>query len=60
MTDRPNILVLCTDRQRWDTLGATGNTSVRTPDMDAIYEGGWGWTTPSARARSARPPAPVS
>lgn len=37
---RPNILMICTDQQRWDTLGATGNPLVRTPDIDALYQGG--------------------
>ncbi len=40
MTKRPNILMLCTDQQRWDTLGATGNPFVKTPDIDALYAGG--------------------
>ncbi|AJY46798.1 sulfatase family protein [Martelella endophytica] len=40
MTDRPNILIICTDQQRWDTLGATGNPFVNTPDIDALYDTG--------------------
>ena len=28
---RPNILWICADQQRWDTLGCTGNRFVRTP-----------------------------
>ncbi len=40
MSKRPNILILCTDQQRWDTLGATGNHLVTTPDIDALYSGG--------------------
>ena len=40
MSRRPNILMICTDQQRWDTLGATGNALVQTPAIDALYEGG--------------------
>ncbi|WP_210405374.1 sulfatase family protein [Rhodophyticola sp. CCM32] len=40
MSKRPNILLLCTDQQRWDTLGATGNPYVNTPDIDRLYAEG--------------------
>lgn len=33
---RPNILWICTDSQRWDTLGCNGNTFVRTPNIDRL------------------------
>jgi arylsulfatase len=33
---RPNILWICTDQQRWDTLGVTGNRHVRTPNIDRL------------------------
>ena len=33
---RPNILVLYTDQQRWDSLGANGNGEVRTPALDGL------------------------
>jgi arylsulfatase len=33
---RPNILWICTDQQRWDTVGALGNPSVRTPTLDQL------------------------
>jgi len=36
----PNILWITTDRQRFDTLGCTGNPWVRTPHLDALAEGG--------------------
>lgn len=32
----PNILWICTDQQRWDTLGCYGNTFVRTPNIDRL------------------------
>lgn len=33
---RPNILWICTDQQRFDTLGCTGNCLVRTPHLDRL------------------------
>jgi len=36
MENRPNILWLCTDSQRWDTLGCYGNRFVRTPAADRL------------------------
>ena len=37
---RPNILWLCSDQQRADTLGCYGNPLVRTPNLDALAAGG--------------------
>jgi arylsulfatase A-like enzyme len=33
---RPNILVLLTDDQRWDTMGCMGNRLIQTPQMDRL------------------------
>lgn len=33
---RPNLIVLVTDDQRWDTLGAMGNRIVKTPNIDQM------------------------
>ncbi len=33
---RPNILILYTDQQRWDALGAAGNAEIHTPHLDAL------------------------
>lgn len=33
---RPNILFLCTDQQRWDTIAAAGNPVIRTPVLDEL------------------------
>ena len=33
---RPNILILYTDQQRWDALGANGNGEISTPNLDAL------------------------
>ena len=37
---QPNILWICTDQQRWDTLGCYGNPFVHTPNIDALAAGG--------------------
>ena len=34
--NKPNILWICTDQQRWDTLGCYGNSFVRTPNIDRL------------------------
>jgi len=33
---RPNILILYTDQQRWDALGANGNPEILTPHLDRL------------------------
>ena len=40
MNKRPNILWICTDQQRYDTLGCTGNKYVKTPNIDALAKDG--------------------
>ena len=37
---RPNILWICTDQQRWDTIGRLGNPHIRTPTLDGLAAGG--------------------
>ncbi len=37
---RPNILWICSDQQRYDTLGCYGNEFVRTPNLDGLAKGG--------------------
>jgi len=37
---RPNILWICTDQQRSDSLGCYGNPIVRTPNIDSIAQSG--------------------
>ncbi len=37
---RPNILFICTDQQRYDSLGCNGNTTARTPNLDALAASG--------------------
>ena len=38
MSDKPNILWICTDQQRFDTLGCYGNPYVHTPNLDRLAE----------------------
>ena len=37
---KPNILWICSDQQRWDTLGCYGNKFVRTPTLDRLAANG--------------------
>ena len=37
---KPNILFICTDQQRSDSLGCYGNQQVRSPNIDSIADAG--------------------
>ncbi|MFO0866341.1 MAG: sulfatase [Gemmataceae bacterium] len=37
---RPNVVVIITDDQRWDTLSIAGNPHLKTPNMDRIGKEG--------------------
>jgi arylsulfatase A-like enzyme len=37
---RPNILIIHTDQQRWDALGANGNRDIHTPNLDRLAREG--------------------
>ena len=39
-SDRPNIIFILTDDQRWDALGAMGNTIIQTPNLDKLARSG--------------------
>ena len=39
MPDRPNILWICTDQQRFDTIHSLGNPHIRTPNLDRLAAG---------------------
>jgi arylsulfatase A-like enzyme len=52
MMKRPNVLLILTDQQRWDTLAASGNPHIRTPNLDRLIDEG-------TRFSSAYTPAPV-
>ncbi|MFW5474933.1 sulfatase-like hydrolase/transferase [Knoellia sp. CPCC 206450] len=36
----PNVLMLCTDQQRFDALGAAGNPHIHTPNLDRLADEG--------------------
>jgi len=38
--NRPNILWICTDQQRWDSLGCYGNHFLQTPNLDRLADEG--------------------
>jgi arylsulfatase len=42
--DRPNILWICSDQQRFDSIGALGNRHIRTPNIDRLVAEGVAFT----------------
>ncbi len=42
--ERPNILWICTDQQRYDTIRSLGNKHIRTPNIDRLVETGAAFT----------------
>ena len=38
--ERPNIVFILTDDQRWDTISASGNDRISTPNLDSICASG--------------------
>ena len=38
---RPNIVLIVSDDQRWDTIGALGNSEVQTPNLDRLVARGY-------------------
>jgi arylsulfatase A-like enzyme len=42
--NKPNVLFLFTDDQRFDTIGALGNDRIMTPNMDKLAAGGTAFT----------------
>ena len=40
MHERPNILIIVSDQQRWDSLACNGNSFTHTPNLDAMAERG--------------------
>ena len=39
-SNRPNIILIVTDDQRWDALGIAGNSIIQTPNMDHLAREG--------------------
>lgn len=56
---KPNILWICTDQQRFDTLGCYGNSYVQTPNIDKLakrgmlFENAFSQSTVCAPSRSS-------
>ncbi|MCC5839653.1 MAG: sulfatase-like hydrolase/transferase [Opitutales bacterium] len=44
MKTKPNILIIQTDDQRFDTLSALGNNEIETPNLDRLVRGGTAFT----------------
>ena len=40
MAERPNVLWICTDQQRFDTIAALGNSRISTPNIDKLASEG--------------------
>lgn len=38
-TEKPNILLIFTDDQKWNTINALGNPDIHTPNMDKLVDG---------------------
>ena len=41
---KPNILWICTDQQRYDTIASLGNEHIRTPNIDRLVASGLAFT----------------
>lgn len=53
--DRPNILWICSDQQRFDTLGTTGNEFISTPRLDRLAHEGTVFTHAFSQAPICTP-----
>ncbi|MEZ4658870.1 MAG: sulfatase-like hydrolase/transferase [Caldilineaceae bacterium] len=53
---KPNILLITSDQQHWDTLGVT-NPRIQTPALDRLCREGTRFPAPIATIRSVRPRA---
>ncbi len=53
--DRPNIIVIITDQQRYDTIGALGYPYMETPNLDRLVTEGVSFTQCHVTAPSCAP-----
>ena len=59
MAERPNILLICADQWRGDSLSAMGHPHAKTPHLDALaadgvlFENHFGQTTPCGPSRTS-------
>jgi arylsulfatase len=56
----PNILWICTDQQRYDTIGALGNPYVSTPNIDRLVAEGVAFTHAYCQSPICTPSRPNS
>lgn len=52
---KPNILWICTDQQRFDTIAALGNPHIRTPNLDRLASEGVAFTHAYAQSPVCTP-----
>ena len=55
MTKRPNILWICTDQQRFDTIAALGHAGADTPNLDRLVARGAAFTMAHAQSPICTP-----
>ena len=48
---RPNVLLIVSDDQRWDTIAALGNPQIKTPNLDALVKRGFVFRNPNEKGR---------
>jgi len=51
----PNILWICTDQQKWNTIGELGNAYVKTPNLDRLVREGVSFTHAFSQAPVCTP-----
>ena len=56
---RPNIVFICTDQQRYDTLGCYGNPHIQTPHLDQLASEGVLFEQCYVQSPVCAPPAPA-
>jgi arylsulfatase len=54
-THLPNILWICTDQQRFDTIHALGNDHIRTPNLDRLVAEGVAFTRATCQSPICTP-----
>ena len=52
---RPNILWYCADQQRWDTIGALGQSEIKTPMLDSLCAHGTAFTRAYTQSQICTP-----
>ena len=51
----PNVLLICTDQQRFDAVAAAGNPHVQTPNLDRLAAEGASSSATTVRGSSRSP-----